>query len=364
MRIATDPHAALRQERSPSGLGCVTAAVFALSEAFKDHADVKESRRSRVGLASFCPVTLADDLSMAPPLSSGCEIRACLVGLGAIGSAHVLILRNLDVAGELILCDPERFELPNLGTYSFGTRALAESKPLKVDLAEALLDKFAITKVPGRASDLIASVNARKIEPPRIVLAGLDSAASRYEVQRLYPDHLIDGGTGDTTVTLHHARHGSACIQCLVPELLTKHSAAERLSLATGIPLRLIIDGAAVFTEEHVIAARPEFREELRAYVGKPICSMPDAGKFSNSDAAGFDPAAPFVAQLAACLDIGRLVALKLGMPVTSNLVQADPLLGPGFVDMQSRPQRSECVCRTRAKVIDELRESWRSDAA
>ena len=67
-------------------------------------------------------------------------------------------------------------------------------------------------------------------------------------------------------------------------------------------------------------------------------------------------PAAPFVAQQAACLAVGRLIAVQLGFEVAFNDVQYDVLVGPANGALRSRAQSQSCYCARRVDVIAAVR--------
>lgn len=78
------------------------------------------------------------------------------------------------------------------------------------------------------------------------MLTALDTAAARRDAQRLWPDRLIDAGTGDTMLGIHDHEHGCGpCLICLFPTDRFGPSTAGRLAEVTGLPVERAMRGDA-----------------------------------------------------------------------------------------------------------------------
>jgi ThiF family protein len=341
----------------PSGLGIATCAALLAGEVFKRVALVTAERATMHEQLAWCPVTLGHHPAAAPPLEEPVELDLALVGLGAIGSAAARILSLLPIRGEVALVDPERFAPENLGTYSLGNASDCASRPWKVELAARALPTVDTSTYNVPVEQFIQAVDRGEGSWPRLVLSGLDSAHARRETQRLWPDRLLDGATGDTMCGLHDIRPGEgACLICLFPVRRDGPSAAERLAQATGLPTELLRYGDQPLTEGHLACVSPEQRRLLEAQLGKPVCGLAEAVGLTTLESVDYRPSVPFVSQQAACLMVGRLLVSVLGLGPQPSFVQYDALIGPQAITAENRSATTGCFCRDRADVIATVR--------
>jgi len=258
-----------------SPLGSSMAAAFAAAEVFKDVVRVRSERRADVAHYAFCPVTLTDRPEAAPPLPLPFHFSGALVGLGAIGSATAMILGEMETEGDIDLVDRQVYANENVTTYSLGGQIDAFAGVRKTELAERALRQATCHRFDNGIEDYVARVEDGRVAPPRIVLAGLDSPDARHETQRLWPDLLIDGATGDTMLGLHVVRvAGQPCMRCFVKLPAVTESPYARLSKLTGLSIEKLREGDTVLREEDLAAVSTEQRERLAAYVGKKICGL------------------------------------------------------------------------------------------
>lgn len=340
-----------------SPLGSSVAAAMAAAEVFKEVVRVRPERRSDPPHTAFCPVTLSDRPEDAPALPMPFRFDGALVGLGAIGSATAMILGELETTGEIDLVDRQRYARENVTTYSLGGSADAAAAVWKTELAEAALSHARCRRFDDGVEAYVAGVQAGVIEAPRVVLAGLDSVDARHETQRLWPDLLLDGGTGDTMLGLHVVRgSGQPCMQCFIRPRMTA-SPYERLSEITGLPMTKLRDGDAVLTTADLADATDEQRATLAPHIGKKICGLAQAIGLTEIPADGYQPSVAFVALGAACLVVGRLVAETLGIVPRENFVQYDALIGPEARTADERKAARDCYCVQRASIIEQVRE-------
>ncbi|MDQ6613308.1 MAG: hypothetical protein M3083_00695 [Actinomycetota bacterium] len=352
--LLLDPAIAGPTVTDVSGLGIVFTASIAAAEVFKTLAAVVPARRRSPGQISFCPVTLGSDPGAAPILSSH-DIDLALVGIGAIGTAVVLILSLLPLSGRLLAVDPQRFDRENLGTYSLGTLADTVSRPQKTALAERALTGWTVCPFGYPVADLPAAVDDGRVHWPTTVIVALDDVAPRHAAQLLWSDVLIDAGTGDTSVGMHELRPVGPCEQCAFPIRKDGPSSIDRLAAATGLdPSYLAVDG--VLDVETVDQLPADQQEQIRPLVGTRRCSLAQALGLSELDPDKYQPAIPFVAQQAACLAVGRLVALLTSVATTVTQFQYDVLRGPDLAHADRLAARPSCYCQQQADRIEQIR--------
>src|SRR5207249_1920154 len=150
---------------------------------------------------------------------------------------------------------------------------------------------------------------------PGVVVGGVDNIDARHEMQRLWPDVILDGAIGDLgcQVSRHTWGENTACLMCLFSKPIGE--SAERVaSGATGLSIEQLKDPEKLLSEDQVSAASPEAQAWLRTQIGKPICSIVGEAKArrlsSGAVRAGFAPSVPFVATMSACMVVGELMKL------------------------------------------------------
>ena len=356
--VAGARRAVITPARAANPLGAAYTAALGAAEVFKHTADVVSGRRILHRHLRFCPVTHSDDLGLAPDLTTQLILRLALVGVGAIGTGIAVILGELPATGFVLAVDRERFDRENVGTYSIGATADIETRPWKVELARRVLGRFDVADFRGPVAELPAEIDAGRIPWPAVVLTGLDSAGARREAQRIWPDRLIDGATGDTMVDLHDYGYGvDPCMICLFSENHDQPSGVERIASELGLPARLLADGERLLQEEDLHGLADEKRRRLQPQVGKPICGLVQALGLSGRDADGFMPSVPFVSLQAACLSVGRLLGHELGVGFGTNFIQYDALFGPQAASILRRERVADCYCSVRSTTIDAVRD-------
>ncbi|TDD87335.1 hypothetical protein E1293_07985 [Actinomadura darangshiensis] len=350
-----------------TGLGAVAAAATLTGEVFKVITGLHADRFRPLSSFDFCPVTLTRNPGdHTQPVTSLLELA--LIGTGAIGTAIAVILDALAVEGNLTIVDPEHYDDPNLTTYSLGTRADARDKIRKVDLLERELNRngrWNILPIHGTAQDLINKIDARSAAWPRIVLGAVDSIAARHELQRIQADLTLDGSTGGhagTTLALHEALPLGPCLRCYYPaQPLDVVSAEEQLHKATGLSLSRIAQGDSLLNSLDLAGLSAHGRQLLARHLGQPICGLSKI--IVSIDEGTYRPSAAFVAQQAAVLVIGALIARTTGCTAGPRHTEYDALFGP-YDDMTTfRLPQKDCDCQTHSEIIMQVR-SLRSQAA
>jgi hypothetical protein len=358
--VIGDATVVVRPTREPSALGSIYVAALGAGEAFKRIAKVRDEKRVDHPHLSFCPVSLTTDLSRAPDIPSGLAVDLALIGVGAVGTAHALILSALQFQGKITLVDDERFDLENRGTYALGTDKDARAKPYKVDLAGQALNHYKVTGFKGLAANYIDTIDSEGAHWPSIVLSGLDTVEARHDAQRIWPDHLIDSATGDTVVGLHHATSDGPCLMCFLPKQNDGPDPIEELAGETGLPAASLREDAPL-TEEDIVNLPEEKRIRLVEHVGRSKCGLAKAFGLSELQSGGFRPSIPFVSLQAACLGVGRLIAVATGFEMDSNFFQYDALLAPDPDAAEWRARSPSCYCVERSSLIKTVREARRS---
>lgn len=363
--IVGQPSLTIQPRRPGNALGAVYAAALGAGEAFKRTARVVSGRRVMHRHLQFCPFSLSSDLGAAPDLPDALQLDLGLIGVGAIGTGIVLVLDALAAEGRLLAVDYQRFASENRGTYSLGGAADVRLRPWKVDIAAAALPRFEVIPFRERVEDLIAAVDDGSVPWPRIVLTALDSAEARRAAQRLWPDHIIDAGTGDTMLGLHHCAHGTGrCLNCFFPVDREGPSAAAQLAGATGLSVERAMRGDDPLTQEDLEAISDDQRKVLLPHLGKPVCGLAQALGLTELEGAGYLPSIPFVSLQAACLAVGQLLALTLGARSQPNMVQYDALCGPQNAYCDVLAPRPGCICSERSRSIALTREARLGRAA
>ena len=193
---------------------------------------------------------------------------------------------------------------------------------------------------------------------PRAVLTGLDSIQARHAAQRIWPDHLIDGATGDTMVGVSVVETvGRPCLMCYYPPRPGATSSAERLAAATGLTVVRAVRGGDPLVEADLAELPADQRRTLEPHLGRPVCGLLQALGLTEIDAGDYQPAVPFVSQQAAALVVGRLLAQRLGIAPLPNFIQYDALAGPGWATLEVRRSREGCECVGRGEIIARVRD-------
>ena len=342
-----------------SGLGAVFTAALLTGEVFKTVTGLRPSAYRHIDVLDFCPVTLLAPSTLAPePLHFK---RLALIGAGAIGTAIALILDALDATGELIVVDRQIFEAPNVISYSLGTTEDAAARRPKADIVKDEIPGMDVRPVHGTIDHLIAQIDAGEMSMPTIALGAVDNIAARHDIQRIYADLILDGATGGragTTVGLHEALPTGPCLRCYFPTATIRPTVERRLHEATGLPLERIARGDQPLTEDDLRDLTPQQRQLLKRHIGKPVCGLGRLLGLTIVDGGdSYQPSAAFVAQQAASLVVGALIArTRPGASVTIRQVEYDTLVGPSPHMTDTRRSRPHCYCQTNGDVIQMVR--------
>jgi hypothetical protein len=343
-------------KRPANPLGSIYTAATASTEIFKIATDLQEHKRASLfENFTFCPVAMSSDLSLAPSMPPSMVIDVAILGIGAIGSAIALILSELDMMGKILLIDNERFKKENLSTYSLGSLKTVKTEPWKVNIASQILGNYSVTSKVESIENVARLIDEGVLAWPSVVMSSLDSIGSRYAAQRIWPDHLIDPATGNTMIGIRAVSIKQPCLMCFLSKTSDNRSSVERLSDITGLSMDILRRGDDPLKTEDLQNLQIQQKNSLRAYVGQPICGLADMFGLTGS-AEDYQPSIPFASQQAACLSVGRLIALKLGLRHDDNLIQYDVFRGPENATRQILKKDNTCYCSTHSKNIDIVR--------
>ncbi|MGW2695354.1 hypothetical protein ACWC3Y_26630 [Streptomyces sp. NPDC001296] len=350
-----------RQTAPGSGLGAVLTAASLTAEVFKRTTGLRTGTYGNAPTLDFCPVTLGADpgtmTNTVPELKS-----TALIGAGAIGTGIILILNLLGTSGELTIVEPEFFESPNVTTYSIGTLRDAAARTHKTDLAVRYLPRLDVNPFPHTAQDFINAIDNGTASWPGTVLGAVHSIEARHEIQRIHADLTLDGSTGGqagTTLALHEALPQGPCLRCYYPlaPIPTGPSAPQRLHALTGLPLQRIARGHDPLTPADLEGLSVKRQAALSPYLGVPVCGLSDIMGLTANDADDFQPSAAFVAQQAACLVVGAMIARSTGHATgPMRHVEYDARFGPWYDMTTPRRPRSGCACQSESDLIARVR--------
>jgi hypothetical protein len=342
----------------------MTTAAALTAEVFKTIMGLKPGAYRRLDRLDFCPVTLTADPGAVTTTITELPSLA-LVGAGAVGTAIAATLDALGSTGQIIVTDPETYDAPNVTTYSLGNRTDARNQIPKVDLLARELTRtgrFDILPLRGTAQDLITGIDQGKLPWPTVVLSGVDSIAARHETQRIHANLTLDGSTGGhagTTLALHEALPTGPCLRCYYPPRATPAapSAETLLHQRTGLPLSRIAKGDSPLTQSDLDALPASGQALLRPYLGKSVCGLSNLLALSPSATDGYRPSAAFVAQQAASLVIGALIARTAAAADSPpRHIEYDARFGPNEAMADNRKPRPDCDCQTDRDLIQQIR--------
>jgi hypothetical protein len=361
VRLRHRRHAFPRLNAPGSGLGAVLTAATVTAEVFKRTTGLHPGTYGTAPTLDFCPVMLGTEPGIVTDTLSEITSTA-LVGAGAIGTGITLILSLMRTTGELTVVEPEVFEPPNVTTYSIGTQHDADERLHKTQLVRRYLPRMDVTPLPGTAQDFINAVDNATAPWPRTVLGAVHSIEARHEIQRIHADLTLDGSTGGpagTTLALHEGVPQGPCLRCYYPRptAVAGPSADQRLHEATGLTLQRIARGDELITDSDLDGLSAHHQAALLPYVGTRVCGLSTLMGLTVNDVDDFQPSASFVAQQAACLVVGAMIARRTGHATgPMRHVEYDALFGPWYDMTTPRRPRPACMCQIEASLISSVR--------
>ena len=300
-----------------------------------------------------------------PRLPDGLLVELLMVGGGAIGNGTAYLLSRLPLYGRALVIDRQRYRKENWGTgICLGPDDVGRAPDMVGRVkAEFIAEVLGPKRNPTWRCADIADLATELTDPrraPRIIVSGLDDIDPRHEVQRLWPDLVIDGAIdagSSCQVSCHPWGEDTACLMSLF-----RQPPSERAELvasrATGLDPCVFGDDQAVITQAHIDAAPAAKKPWLAKHLGKPVCSVASEAVIamlsSEKQAAGFAPSVPFVACFSACMISTELVRYLVdGRTLPEPRYQLNLLWGPQRGGDYPQARRPTCFCVQRADVIN-----------
>jgi len=307
------------------------------------------------------------------------------VGAGAVGNAVVLGFESCKaVRGVLDLMDPKSVDIKNLNRCYYFTEKDVEVERAKVDV----LSREAAR--PGfRISGVCAPFSSAATGGKTIVVSAVDNNEARHRIQEELPERLVEGATGDTTmsVSVHELDHGMSCLVCRHPDRsagganhvpLTVEEAAEVTGLSQSEIQSGEVNDSMEITEALIARVRkssPEAAESLQEAmdVGIDLCgALGDIRSRFGTVNAPQEASVPFVSNLAGVLAAAEVVKLLVAeeepdTPVLANVLELDLACDYARHDHVSyrEPPRASCqFCQGRAEMIDAVLQRRRRSAS
>ena len=360
VRVSSDGTAISADTDQCNPIAALAASCLGVTEVFKRLIGLKESRGKLLGSLAFSLYSYkVGDLDPGPSLPPIIEADLLLTGVGAIGNGIVFLLKHLPMTGSVRVVDCQKYGPENIGTcLLIGEADLEKDKAL---FAEAYLGS---RLAKGYAEDIrtFSQRLGTEIPYPKIVLNGLDNIDTRHYVQDLWPDMIIDGAIGDfaAQVSRHPWPENTACLKCLFQKQTGE--ASEIIgSRATGLRLERVHNEDDVVNDQDVLIAPDNMKAWLKERKGQKICSVIQEGvvQHISNDALrkDFEPSVPFVACLSACMVVAELVKYVHGWDSSVECrYQLDILTGPERGDFFPQERRKDCICVTRQRNIEVVR--------
>lgn len=314
-------------------------------------------------------------------------MRAVLVGAGSVGGAAVYTLARVpDLAGELIIVDPQTLEGHNFDRAILATRPAVEAKRAKAKVAERALahlaPALAAQGVVGTVGELLAAQPREFAFPP--VLCAVDSPNARRAVQDCLPLEVINAACGPSEVQISgHVTDDGPCVCCLhMADVLDAEQARARvIARVTGLPFKTVV---GLLIADPPLPLDPTTLRgielntnrapgSLDGYLGRTLDDlwrerlMYGGAAVESTGGTQAVVAAPWVTTLAGVLLAAETLKLALGedrarwrlgphSAAGARYVE-NPYASPEFAQL-TRPERwgSECLCRSprRLRILSE----------
>ncbi len=208
--------------------------------------------------------TGTDPLADPVPPSIG-TLDDLLAGAGSVGGAAVYTMAfEPDLAGSLVVCDPQHLEATNPYRSILATADAASQTVAKATEARDALAHHTLLRVDPHVRT-VADWEAAQPAQPRlpVVLVAVDSREAREAIQDSLPLEVVNAAAAPDLVAVSGHRTGTGpCMCCLhMAEVLDGHTIRNRLIAAqTGIDQRIV--------NELRVQARPLDEHTLRQIEG------------------------------------------------------------------------------------------------
>lgn len=164
-----------------------------------------------------------------------------LAGGGAVGNAFLYALKEFDVAGKLVIADPDSISEGNLNRCVwFNESMLGKNKAeTLVDVASSSFPKLKLVA----HQDFLSTVSEKKLDERwlRRLVVTVDSRRARRGLQTEIPGEVFDSSTTNIEeVVLHfHKRPLSdrACLECIYPQDKIENAHEQHVADSLGISI-------------------------------------------------------------------------------------------------------------------------------
>lgn len=333
---------------------------------------------------SFETGTTATD---EPELPRAGALRAVLVGAGSVGGAAAYALaRAPELAGELIVVDPQTLADHNFDRAILATRDVVQAGLAKAKVAERALAHLSpmlqAVGVQATIGELLAAQPRTYALP--LVLCAVDSAAARRSVQDCLPLELVNAACGPNEVQISgHLTDDGPCVCCLhMKDIMDAEQARARvIARVTRLPFKTVV-GLLIseppapldpMTLRGIERNTDRAPGSLNSYIGRTLDDlwreqlMYGGAAVESEGGTRAVVAAPWVTALAGVLLAGEALKAaigseadrwRLGPHATGGARYVEnPYASPEFAQ-RTRPERwgSECLCRSprRLRILSE----------
>jgi hypothetical protein len=293
-----------------------------------------------------------------------------LVGAGAVGNAFTFALDELSrsgtrLSGALLVCDHDRMDFFGMNRHLLATFDDAAAKVPKVQIVAAALEHAGVVPLAhfGQIESLALGMRRGDFPTPPIVLCALDDNIPRHELQRLWPDVVLEGATGDTTVQIsrHEYESGFGCLMCIHPirKSTSSFTYEEEMARLTGLSPERIATSNELLTEAEIPTEGGKYRDILLSKVGKPICSVLSSieALAEVPETVPPEPTVSFVSALAGCLLATEYLAYVAGIRSSlETMFQLDLLFPLRNALLQPVLPVESCMCQLRKMEIADYR--------
>lgn len=290
-----------------------------------------------------------------------------IIGNGAVGQAFVVALANAcSISGHVILIDHDRLEPSNEQRYLLGYEE-HRGKP-KVNLMQEMLRQgnpaLSITMAPMSYEDTISAFEGLSFQP-RTVVAAVDNARTRVNIQAMLPETAwnvwtdVSEGSLRYGVGRHDLKNQYECMACsYFPKAESSPTQLDMNSAKTGIPkdelARRLGAGDMCRPEDidRIAVTNNVAKEGLQVFVGMPLKEVlhGNCGLFNISLPQKQETApAPHAPALAGMFLASQLVLSRLEPPPEAKLVESvaefDCLGLPDLNCLMKKHRNPSCFC-------------------
>jgi hypothetical protein len=258
-------------------------------------------------------------LAPGPECPTTLEIHGALIGAGTVSAGFVLALAPVKLHGQLAVVDHDAARVENFGPHLYVTSRTGGVA--KVDLIGAQLEAdhsdLAVDRKPERFRLFRHRVlEDRSVPFPDVVISGLDKAAPRQQVQRLWAPLHIDMATKDGLQAQVLVRTNPGSGMCIIKKFPVDDERPEEEEIAerTGLTAEALADDLGDITELDVMTAPGQHREALRdaRARGERRCNVITGADLADTRVNDeFVGSAPFTALLTGVFAAGELVKAR-----------------------------------------------------